>query len=120
MGVRVARVYDQPHPSDGRRVLVDRLWPRGLSKAAARVDLWDKDVAPSSELRRWYGHDPDKADEFRRRYRSELESGPAATALAELVAAARESEVTLLTATKDVALSQAQVLHDVITARLSG
>src|SRR5271157_5114508 len=70
--VRARRVYDEPQPSDGRRVLVDRLWPRGLAKAAAHVDEWLKAIAPSDELRRWYGHDPAKFDEFRRRYGDEL------------------------------------------------
>ena len=113
--MRVGRVYDEPTPDDGSRVLVDRLWPRGIRKDDARIDLWAKDVAPSTELRRWYGHDPAKFAEFAQRYRRELESEPAASGLADLVVRARESDITLLTATKDVELSQAKVLRDVIT-----
>src|SRR3546814_13550537 len=71
-GVRVKRAYDPPQPSDGQRVLVDRLWPRGLRKDEARIDLWLKDIAPSAELRRWFGHDPARWEEFRRKYREEL------------------------------------------------
>ena len=114
MAVRLRRIYDEPAADDGLRVLVDRLWPRGMRKDDARIDLWPKDIAPSTELRRWYGHDPDKAREFSRRYREELRSEPAASALADLLAAARQRDVTLLTATKDVGLSQAAVLRDVI------
>jgi uncharacterized protein YeaO (DUF488 family) len=112
--VRVGRVYDEPAPDDGVRVLVDRLWPRGLRKEDARIDLWDKDVAPSPELRRWYGHDRAKSAEFEQRYRKELKSEPGAAALADLVAQARDSDVTLLTATKDLDLSQAHVLAKLI------
>ena len=75
--IRVRRVYDEPGPGDGARILVDRVWPRGVSKADARLDEWAKDLAPSTELRTWYGHDPAKYDEFRRRYLAELDaSGP--------------------------------------------
>jgi uncharacterized protein YeaO (DUF488 family) len=70
--IRIKRVYDEPAASDGRRVLVDRLWPRGLSKEKAKIDHWAKDIAPSNELRKWYGHDPAKWDEFRKRYFAEL------------------------------------------------
>ncbi|MDW8155206.1 MAG: DUF488 family protein [Armatimonadota bacterium] len=71
--IRVRRVYDPPEPSDGFRVLVDRLWPRGLSEEAARVDLWAREPAASDSLRRWFGHDPRRWEEFRRRYHQELE-----------------------------------------------
>lgn len=74
MIIRIKRVYDPPAASDGKRILVDRLWPRGLSKATAHIDLWAKDVAPSGELRRWYGHVPEKWDEFQSRYFAELHS----------------------------------------------
>ena len=74
MTIRVKRVYDPPQETDGRRVLVDRLWPRGLSKERAQIDLWTRDIAPSNELRRWYGHDADKWDEFQARYASELDA----------------------------------------------
>lgn len=116
--MRVGRVYDELAPDDGLRVLVDRLWPRGMRKDDARIDLWAKDVAPSTELRRWYGHDPAKSAEFAKRYRAELESEPAARILGDLVARARDSGVMLLTATKDLELSQARVLRDVIADSL--
>lgn len=76
--IRTKRVYDPPEPADGKRVLVDRLWPRGLRKQDAAVDLWLKEAAPSHELRRWFGHDPAKWDEFQRRYAAELEARHAA------------------------------------------
>jgi uncharacterized protein YeaO (DUF488 family) len=110
--VRAARVYDTPEPDDGLRVLVDRLWPRGLSKDKARVDLWLKAIAPSQELRRWYAHDPAKHEEFVRRYRAELAQDDHAEALTKLRSLLEECPVTLLTATKDLALSQATVLTD--------
>ncbi len=109
-GIRVRRVYDAPSPGDGARVLVDRVWPRGLRKDAARLDDWAKDVAPSTDLRKWYAHDPAKFDEFRRRYQAELtEPGPA-QALERLRTQAAAGPVTLLTATKDLDISQAVVL----------
>lgn len=110
--VRAARVYDDPGPDDGTRVLVDRLWPRGLSKERALVDVWLKEVAPSKELRSWYGHDPAKHEEFVRRYAAELADSDHAEPLARLRDLLRERPVTLLTATKDLAISQASVLAD--------
>lgn len=112
--MRIGRVYDEPSSDDGLRVLVDRLWPRGLSKEKARIDLWDKDVAPSAALRRWYGHDAAKAAEFAHRYRRELTEGPSARALADLVQRAGQGDVLLLTATKALDLSQANVLCRII------
>ena len=82
--IRVRRVYEEPSPEDGARVLVDRVWPRGMRKEAARLDEWAKDVAPSAELRTWYRHDPAKFDEFRRRYTAELAQPGAKEALARL------------------------------------
>jgi uncharacterized protein YeaO (DUF488 family) len=112
--IRVRRVYDDPVPEDGTRVLVDRVWPRGLRKAAARLDDWAKDVAPSRELRTWYGHDPAKFGEFRRRYTAELaQPGPQA-ALGRLRALAAKGPVTLLTATRDIGISQAAVLAQLL------
>ncbi len=108
--IRVRRVYDEPSPADGARVLVDRVWPRGMRKDTARLDEWAKDVAPSAELRTWYHHDPAKFDEFRLRYTAELaEPGPR-EALSRLRALAADRPVTLLTATKELNLSQAAVL----------
>ena len=112
--IRVRRVYDDPVPEDGTRVLVDRVWPRGLRKAAAHLDDWAKDVAPSRELRMWYGHDPAKFGEFRRRYTAELaQPGPQA-ALGRLRALAAKGPVTLLTATRELSLSQAAVLAQLL------
>jgi uncharacterized protein YeaO (DUF488 family) len=108
--VRARRVYEEPAPSDGRRVLVDRLWPRGLSKNRARLDEWLKAVAPSDELRRWYGHEPGKFAEFTRRYHAELTEPERAEALRHLRGEARSGQVTLLTATRDLEHSEAEVL----------
>lgn len=111
--MNVVRVYDH-HPPGGTRVLVDRVWPRGISKDAAGLDLWLKDAAPSTALRRWYGHDPARFEEFRRRYRAELTEPPADAALHRLRDLAAEGPLVLLTATKDADHSQAAVLADLI------
>lgn len=111
---RVKRAYDDPSPDDGLRVLVDRIWPRGLTKDRAHIDEWMKAVAPSAQLRTWYAHDADRLDEFVRRYKAELEAPEQAEALARLKTLAQRSRVTLLTATKDVDLSQAAVLADLL------
>jgi len=113
-GVRAGRVYDPVSPADGTRVLVDRLWPRGLSKEAARLDEWLKAVAPSDELRKWYGHDPAKSTEFRVRYQAELAEPEPAAALAHLRELAGAGPLTLLTATKDLAYSQAEDLAEIL------
>lgn len=76
MSINIKRAYEAPDPSDGFRILVDRLWPRGVSKESARIDLWLKEIAPSNELRKWYSHDPAKWDEFRKRYFQELNNNP--------------------------------------------
>ncbi|MFF5262857.1 DUF488 domain-containing protein [Actinomadura viridis] len=106
------RVYEETGPREGRRVLVDRVWPRGMRKEDAHLDEWLRDIAPSTELRRWYGHDPDRFDEFRRRYLAELGDpghAPAAERLREMAAHER---LALLTATRDVDHSQAAVLAE--------
>lgn len=112
--VRTARVYDPPAQTDGTRVLVDRVWPRGLSKEHAHVSHWCKQVAPSTELRKWYQHDPARFAEFSRRYRAELEDPLRAEALQQLRTLARSRPLTLVTATKAIEVSQAAVLADVI------
>ncbi|MGZ4473665.1 MAG: DUF488 domain-containing protein [Nocardioidaceae bacterium] len=110
--VRIKRVYDDPSGSDGYRVLVDRLWPRGISKDEAALDAWIKDVGPSTELRRWFGHDPSKFDEFADRYRAELKGSEA---LAQLRARRRENPVvTLLYSARDTEHNQAVVLRDLL------
>ncbi|MFF0427155.1 DUF488 domain-containing protein [Streptomyces sp. NPDC004520] len=114
--VRVRRVYEDPSPDDGVRVLVDRLWPRGLGKADARVDEWPKALTPSTELRRWY-HGPDGGyEEFRRRYEAELDAPEAAAALDRLRDLAARGTITLLTAAKDPAVSHTSVLRRVLEA----
>jgi uncharacterized protein YeaO (DUF488 family) len=114
--VRVRRVYETPTVDDGVRVLVDRLWPRGLSKQKAHLDEWCKEIGPSTALRRWYAHDPDRFAEFSRRYRDELEDPDRAEALDRLRSLADEGTVTLLTATKRVEISEAAVLAVVVSA----
>jgi uncharacterized protein YeaO (DUF488 family) len=112
--VRVRRVYEDPEPGDGTRVLVDRLWPRGLTKAKAALDDWCKDVAPSDELRKWYGHEPGRFAEFSRRYQRELQDPERADALARLRRASKDHQLTLLTATKEPDISEAAVLAHVL------
>ncbi|MFC9996632.1 DUF488 domain-containing protein [Nocardia sp. NPDC127526] len=108
---RVKRVYDEPEAADGRRVLVDRLWPRGISKQQAAIDDWAKDVTPSTELRKWYHADPDtRRAEFERRYRAELESDAAQQGLAQLRQDAANGPLTLVTAVKEPAHSHVPVL----------
>ena len=109
MTIRLRRVYDAPDPSDGRRILVDRLWPRGLSRPNIRVDLWLPDAAPSTELRRWFGHNPAKWREFQRRYKRELAGKP--DLLAYLRQAARRRSITLVYAARDREHNNALVLH---------
>lgn len=114
--VRVERIYAEPSAADGRRILVDRLWPRGVSKEKAKLDDWCKEVAPTDDLRRWYGHDPERFEEFSARYRKELAGGEQAEALARIAAEAKAGTVTLLTATKRPEISQAAVLKSAIEA----
>jgi uncharacterized protein YeaO (DUF488 family) len=111
--IRVARVYDDPSPDDGRRILVDRIWPRGFRKDDPRVGTWLKDVAPSKELREWYHHQRERFDEFTTRYREELEDSEA---LDELRKLAKANVVTLVTATREVEGSHAAVLATLLTA----
>jgi uncharacterized protein YeaO (DUF488 family) len=117
--IRVRRVYDDPEDGDGARVLVDRVWPRGLRKDAARLDDWARDVAPSAALRAWYQHDPARFAEFRRRYIAELSDSEHQAGLARLRELARSGPVTLLTATRAVDISQAAVLAELLRADTS-
>jgi uncharacterized protein YeaO (DUF488 family) len=110
--VRLKRVYEPAAPGDGVRVLVDRLWPRGLRKADAAIDRWMKDIAPSTELRQWFGHDPERWPEFRRRYTRELQQQ--AVAVEELQELARSNPVTLVFAAHDEAHNDAIVLRDAL------
>ena len=115
--MRTARVYDELQPGDGIRVLVDRLWPRGLHRDDPRVGRWCKQVAPSTELRGWYGHDLQRSTEFARRYRIELAEPELKPALDELRELAARGPVTLLTATKHLEQSHLGVLNDVLEQR---
>ncbi|WP_305094434.1 DUF488 domain-containing protein [Prescottella sp. R16] len=117
--VRVRRIYEEPDSHDGTRVLVDRIWPRGVSKERAHLDEWCKQIAPSTDLRKWYGHEPDRFDEFTRRYLDELTEDEHAAAVEHLRELARDGTLTLLTATKAVDISEAAVLADVVAGRAS-
>lgn len=114
LNVWVRRVQDSPGRTDGTRVLVDRVWPRGVKKADAALDDWNKDVAPSTALRKWYGHDPEKFEEFADRYRAELDTEAGRRALRQLRDCVRGKRLTLLTATKDIEHSQATVLAQLL------
>jgi uncharacterized protein YeaO (DUF488 family) len=105
--IRLARVYDDPSPDDGRRILVDRLWPRGFRKDDPRVGTWFKDIAPSKDLREWYNHQPERLEEFAARYREELQGSETLDELRKLT---KSGVVTLVTATRDVQGSHAAVL----------
>ena len=115
MRIHTKRVYEEPARSDGRRILIDRLWPRGLSKERAAVAFWARVVAPSNELRRWYGHDPEKWGEFRRRYFAELDANP--EGLAELRAALGRGPVTLVFGSKEAELNNATALREYLQER---
>jgi len=107
--LQTKRVYDAPAPDNGARVLVDRIWPRGVTKERARVDAWEKDVAPSTSLRKWFGHDPRRWDEFQRRYEEELEGHP--EPLARLRALCEKGPVTLVFSARDTERNQAVALQ---------
>jgi uncharacterized protein YeaO (DUF488 family) len=116
--VRLKRVYESPAPEDGLRVLVDRLWPRGMTPQKVSADLWLRDVAPSTRLRRWYGHDPERWDEFREKYRAELERAP--RVLRTLRELRRRGPVTLLFAARRREQNHAVVLRDFLNAKNQG
>lgn len=116
-GVQIRRVYDHTNADDDYRVLVDRLWPRGVSKEAANVDEWLRDIAPSDDLRHWFGHDPDLWDEFRRRYRLEIEE-LSSESLDHLVDLAGERSVTLVYAARDTEHNNAVVIKELLNERL--
>jgi uncharacterized protein YeaO (DUF488 family) len=112
--IRVERIYEDVDPDDGQRVLVDRIWPRGIRKDDPRVGIWLKDVAPSKELREWYQHDPQKFDQFAARYEAELSGSPA---LEELRRLTKRGVVTLVTSTREVEISHAAVLARLLKGR---
>jgi uncharacterized protein YeaO (DUF488 family) len=110
--IAIKRAYDKPSPRDGVRILIDRLWPRGLSKAKLKIDVWPRELTPSTDLRKWYGHEPARFAEFRRRYRAELAEH--AKELATLRATVKGRAVTLITATREVDLSHAAVMREML------
>lgn len=111
MNIKLKRAYEKPARGDGRRILVDRLWPRGISKTNAKLDLWLKEAAPTTELRQWFGHDPKKWSEFRKRYRAELKKNPA---LATLKAMSLQDDITLVYGARDQAHNEAVVLKELL------
>lgn len=111
--IKLKRAYEPPAAGDGTRILVDRLWPRGVKKANAAIDVWLKEIAPSDRLRRWFGHKPERWPEFRRRYRAELKQRQ--QLVADIRAAARQGPVTLVYGAKDEEHNDAIVLHEVLT-----
>jgi uncharacterized protein YeaO (DUF488 family) len=115
MKIQIKRAYDDPAEADGARILVDRLWPRGISKKSAKIDLWMKEVAPSTALRKWFGHDPDKWKEFQKRYRKELDSND--RVVAQLNEHFGKRTVTLVYSAKDTEHNQAVVLKDYLESR---
>ena len=115
MSVMLKRAYEQPSDTDGQRILVDRLWPRGVAKAKARIDLWLKEVAPSTELRQWFGHAPEKWPAFKKRYCEELKNNPA---LSQLQQQAQQGDITLIYAAKDQSHNEAVVLKEMLEGRL--
>jgi uncharacterized protein YeaO (DUF488 family) len=112
MNIHIKRVYEEPAITDGRRILVDRLWPRGRSKEAAKIDVWLKEIAPSNELRRWYAHDPDKWEAFKSRYAQELDNK--SSILEELLKEIRTGEVTFIYSSKERQLNNAVALKEYV------
>jgi uncharacterized protein YeaO (DUF488 family) len=110
--IAIKRAYDRPSPQDGVRILIDRLWPRGLSKAKLKIDAWPRELTPSTDLRKWYGHEPGRFSEFRRRYRAELAQH--VKGLAALRATVKGRAATLITATREVDLSHAAVMRGML------
>ena len=113
MRIQIKRIYETPSAGDGQRILVDRLWPRGLSKDKAKVDHWAKSVSPSSELRTWYGHDPDKWEEFKRRYFKELDKND--SGVSELVRKIESRPATFLFSSKELRLNNAHALKEYLS-----
>lgn len=116
MSVNIKRIYDPPGHSDGKRILVDRLWPRGLAKEKAAVHLWMREIAPSNELRRWYGHDPRKWPEFKKKYIAELDANP--EGIEELLKLMRKGAVTLIYSSKEERRNNAMVLKGYLESLL--
>ena len=118
--IRLQRAYDEPTAHDGHRVLVDRVWPRGRTKEHLRLDAWARDLGPSTQLRKWFGHDPARWSEFQVRYRAELADISRSRALDELAERARHGRVTLVFGAHDAEHNQARVIADELERRLEG
>lgn len=118
--IRIKRIYDPYSPEDGRRILVDRVWPRGMRKDEAGLDEWLKDLAPSTALRKWFGHDPARWEEFQARYRAELDAPESRELLERLARDAEAGTVTLLYGAKDERHNQAVVIRQLVQERLKG
>ena len=116
--LKIKRAYEKKESTDGRRILIDRLWPRGLTKGEAGIDEWLKDLSPSSELRKWYGHDPEKWAEFKKRYVRELSSADKKDLLDDLAREASHRNVTLVYSAKDTEHSDARVLQELLNLRM--
>lgn len=116
MPVNMKRIYEEQSESDGVRVLVDRVWPRGMSKGDAKLDHWIKEIGPTSDLRKWFGHDPDKFEDFKKKYKEELKSGDQQEALQELkdITKNHDKNVTLLFASKEEKYNQVSVLKEIV------
>ncbi|MEN8265259.1 MAG: DUF488 domain-containing protein [Nitrospirota bacterium] len=112
MEIKIKRAYERPSSTDGFRILVDRLWPRGISKDKAKVELWPRELAPSTELRRWYGHDPEKWSDFKSRYFSELDGNP--EMVEELLEYVRKGKVTFVYSSKEQQLNNAVALKEYV------
>lgn len=118
MTIKLKRIYEDAAESDGKRILVDRLWPRGVSKEKAKLDEWMKEIAPSSDLRKWFDHDPDKYEEFKKKYRKELQDGDQKANYDKLKEIQKKnSKITLLFGAKDEEHNQAQVLKEMLTKK---
>ena len=120
MAISVKRAYEAAEAGDGFRVLVDRLWPRGLTKEKLKIEEWMKEIAPSAELRKWYGHDIEKWPEFRKRYRAELAKAPASRLLGQLVSRARRGKVTLVIGARDAEHANGAVIAEMIKEATNG
>lgn len=117
MLVGIKRIYDKPDITDGQRILVDRLWPRGVKKSTSNIDVWLKEIAPSDELRKWFSHETEKWEEFKQRYKAELDANKA---FKELLKTVKESDVTFVFAAKDVEHNNAVALAEFVRAQLTG
>ncbi len=116
--LKIKRAYDKPESSDGKRILIDRLWPRGVSKAEARIDEWLKDLGPSTELRKWFGHDPQRWEEFRKKYLQELSAPDKKVLLEDIARSSEHTDVTLIYSAKDTEHSDVKVLEELIAKNM--